>query len=310
MTCYSPLKGWKARHTNQSGKRSIVFNPGAGYSDLPVEIPCGQCIGCRLERSRQWAIRCVHEAQLYEDNCFITLTYNDENYPKNGSLNLAHFQNFMKRFRKSLSHKIRMYHCGEYGDKNARPHYHACIFGHDFTDKILWEERDKIKLYRSEDLERLWPFGFSTIGAVTFESAAYVARYICKKITGDLAQQHYEWIDPSTGEIHQRVPEYTTMSRGGSSPTGENLGGIGSRWFEKFETDVFPSDEVIMRGRSMRPPKYYDGLYEHKNPSELKIIKRQRKKLAAQHPEDQTPERLKVREAVQKSQFKLLPRKV
>lgn len=86
MPCYYPLEGYRARRLNESGKRSITFDRDAGYSDMPIKVPCGQCIGCRLERSRQWAIRCVHEAQQYNDNCFITLTYDDDHVPRDGSL--------------------------------------------------------------------------------------------------------------------------------------------------------------------------------------------------------------------------------
>lgn len=296
-----PLKGWQSRDVNPSGKRSIVFRRSAAFTDLPVTVPCGQCIGCRLERSRQWAIRCVHEAQLHEENAFITLTYNEDELPKYGSLQFKDFQDFMKRFRKSLDHKIRFFHCGEYGTINGRPHYHACIFGHGFMDKTPWEKNNDEILYRSASLEKLWPYGFSTIGDVTFESAAYVARYILKKVTGEGSAEHYDDVDPSTGEVTTRSPEYTTMSR---------RPGIGSGWYEKFMTDVYPSDEIIINNKKMRPPKFYDAKYEISDRTEFVKIKRQRVKDAEKHSEDQTPERLKVREAVQKSQIKLLPRKV
>ena len=121
MACYTPLKGYRSTELTKNGKRKIVFNRNHGFADLPVTVPCGQCIGCRLERSRQWAIRCTHEASLWEKNCFITLTYNDENLPKDGSLDVTHFQKFMKRLRKKHGAGIRFYHCGEYGDKFGFP---------------------------------------------------------------------------------------------------------------------------------------------------------------------------------------------
>ncbi len=301
MTCYSPMKGWRSRSVNANGKRPIVFNRSSAFTDMPLEIPCGQCIGCRLEKSRQWAIRCSHEAQLHEENSFITLTYSDSYYPANGSLNLSDFQKFMKRLRRSIETKIRFYHCGEYGEQYGRPHYHACIFGYSFPDKTPWKKSNEETLYRSRHLETLWPYGYSSVGNVTFQSAAYVARYILKKITGTQAEEHYEYINPDTGEITQRTPEYTTMSR---------RPGIGTQWFHKFKSDVYPSDEVIMNGKRMRPPKFYDSLYEIISNKELRKIKIRRKAEALKHAEDQTPERLKVRCQVQKSQIKLLPRKV
>ncbi len=186
MACFGPLKGWPSKKLTPSGKRQVVFNISQAYTDRPVNIPCGQCIGCRLDKSKQWAIRCVHEASLYDNNSFITLTYNTEHLPEDRSLEVRVFQLFMKRLRKRFGTKIRFYACGEYGDQNGRPHYHACLFNHDFQDKKLWKrgKDPSLDLYRSADLEKLWPYGYSSIGEVTFQSAAYVARYIMKKITG------------------------------------------------------------------------------------------------------------------------------
>lgn len=301
MPCYSPLTGYRAQRVNDSGKRSIVFNPAHGYRDLPVQVPCGQCIGCRLERSRQWAIRCMHEASLHTENCFITLTYSDEHLPSDRSLNVRDFQLFMKRLRKKYNDRaIRFYHCGEYGSRFGRPHYHALLFGFDFPDRQLFRVTSAgSRLYRSRDLESLWPFGFSTIGDVTFDSAAYVARYIMKKVTGDKAAEHYEWIDPDTGEIHQRKPEYTTMSR---------RPGIGKLWYDKYKHEVYPSDEVIVKGRAVKPPKYYDGLYEIEYPEDAERVKEARKRAAARRKQDNTTERLRVREKVKLAQISRLKR--
>jgi len=224
VPCYSPLTGYRSRVTGASGKRQIVFKSSEGYLDQPVEVPCGRCIGCRLEYSRQWAVRCVHEASLYDENSFLTLTYSPENLPSNGSLVKRDLQLFFKRLRKSLPEKkIRYFACGEYGDRNGRPHYHVCLFNHNFRDRYLYTVRDGVALYRSESLERLWPAGFSTIGDVTFESAAYVARYTMKKFKGDEDEKkkHYEICDSETGEIHDLLPEFAIMSR---------RPGIGSGW--------------------------------------------------------------------------------
>ena len=130
MPCFSPLDGYRSRTVNASGKRSIVFDIHEGFHDRPVSVPCGQCVGCRLEKSRQWAMRCVHEASLYDENCFITLTYDDEFLPVGGSLDKGAFPRFMKRLRKKFEpRRIRFYHAGEYGDRFGRPHYHALLFG-------------------------------------------------------------------------------------------------------------------------------------------------------------------------------------
>lgn len=278
----------------------MVFNRKSGFVDLPVTIPCGQCIGCRLERSRQWAIRCVHEAQLHTENAFITLTYDDEHIPPGPSLVKNHFQKFIRRLRREIKPiKIRYYHCGEYGSKYGRPHYHACIFGYDFPDKKLWSTRNSIQLYRSPMLERLWPQGLSSVGNVTFESAAYVARYITKKFLGPNAAEHYERVDTDTGEILSITPEYTTMSL---KPA------IGKLWLEKYQTDVYPRDEIILRGRKLKPPRYYNGLYELQNPASMAAIKRDRIRAARKNATDTTPARLAVRERSKLLQTKQLIR--
>jgi hypothetical protein len=303
MTCYHPLQAWYSKEINPSGKRSLVFNPKKAHQpDAPLEIACGQCIGCRLERSRQWAIRCTHEASLYEDNCFITLTFDDDNLYKRDnpwSLDVRDFQLFMKRLRKQYGDGIRFYHCGEYGDLYKRPHYHACLFNFDFPDKQLWRVINGHRLYRSPSLERIWPYGFSTVGTMTFESAAYCARYILKKQTGDNAEKRYHAIDDETGEYFDLKPEYNTMSR---------RPGIAAGWYEKFRDDVYPHDYVVMRGKKMRPPKFYDRLLERTRPYEFDQIKEDRVMSAMVHDDNLTPERLAVRELCKLEQLKKLPR--
>lgn len=300
MPCFRPLKGYRSVLVNPAtGKRSIVFNARQGFVDMPVDLPCGQCIGCRLERSRQWAVRCVHEASLHPKNCFITLTYNDENLPKDRSLDVKHFQDFMKRLRFRFGSGIRFFHCGEYGEKFARPHYHACLFNFDFEDKKLWKTALGNRLYLSQALQELWPFGFSTVGDVTFESAAYVARYVTKKQTGDRAAAHYEWLNEDTGELRSRKPEYCTMSR---------RPGLAKGWFDKYSSDVYPSDYIVLRGRKMRPPKYYDRQFEVVFPSDFRklVFKRKAEGKKRSMLEDWT--RLAVREEVQELRFKQLKR--
>ena len=250
MSCNRTLTGFWSKHVNSKGKRQIVFDSKLALDDREVNIPCGNCVGCRLEKSRQWAMRCVLEASLYKRNCFITLTYKDLN---NWSLNKRDFVLFMKRLRKRYGNNIRYYHCGEYGEENNRPHHHALIFNHDFEDKRLYSSHRGNDLYRSWELERLWTHGFSTIGEVTFDSAAYVARYIMKKQNGVNAEQHYDWIteiDFETGEAKRgALPEYNSMSRNK---------GIGTAWIEKYKDDIYPKDYIVLNGKKMRPPKFFD----------------------------------------------------
>lgn len=301
MPCYHPLQGFRSRTRNASGKRSIVFSVKDGFIDRPVTVPCGQCIGCRLERSRQWAIRCVHESQTVASSAFITLTYDDAHLPASGSLVKRDFQLFIKRLRKRFPIRISYFHCGEYGDLTNRPHYHALIFGFDFPDRVLWRDVRNVRTYTSEILSSLWPFGFCTVGDVTFESAAYVARYVVKKVTGEAAEKHYERVVDETGEIVKVLPEYITMSL---KPA------IGRRFFEKFTSDIFPSDEVVLRGISMKPPKYYSGVYELLNAGEMEQIKFARIKDSLPFRADSSPDRLRVRERVKRAQISNLKRSV
>lgn len=310
MPCFHPLTAYKT----DSG--SIVFRE-AGKIKEKLTLPCGQCVGCRLERSRQWAVRCMHEAQMHEKNCFITLTFSPESLAERSipmSLDVRDFQLFMKRLRKKYGEGIRFYHCGEYGEmcKNCfenrlrckckffvewtgRPHYHACIFGHDFAHKQPWKVVNGQMYYVSQELSELWPYGWHTIGDVTFESAAYCARYIMKKINGDLANERY--YDLITGELLK--PEYTTMSR---------RPGIGRPWFEKYESDVYPHDVCVVRGVKCKPPKYYDIVKSESDAEKFEEIKNNRLTSMLLHADNNTPERLSVRESITKARLKMLQR--
>ena len=187
MPCYHPL-------TVRYDGENVFFPRSKGWIPSTAKIinlPCGKCRGCRLEYARQWAVRCHHEATMHKNNSFLTLTFNSENLPEDGSLNVATFQNFMKKVRNHTKIQgLRYFHCGEYGEKKGRPHYHVLLFGYDFPDKKEHKlSSKKYKLYTSQQLQELWPYGFSYIGNVTFESASYVARYIFKK-TDDRKEQH------------------------------------------------------------------------------------------------------------------------
>jgi hypothetical protein len=298
MPCYHPISGYRSRHLNKSGKRSIVFDKKHGYIDMPVTVKCGQCIGCRLEYSRQWAIRCLHEAQLHENNCFITLTYDNENLPHNGSLTKPHFQKFIKRLRK-YAHptKIRYFMCGEYGEKFARAHYHACIFNYDFNDKELWSTKQGTKLYISSTLQKLWKKGFSTIGELNFDTAAYVSRYILKKQTGKMAESYYYTrVQEEDGLLTTPVqPEYTTMSR---------RPGIATEWFNQFKNEIYPDDFIVINGQKMPPPKFYQYLYELDEKNDIKSVKKRRKTLSIRRKDDNTYDRLLTREKIAQAKLK------
>lgn len=296
MPCYSPLKGFKDKVTG-----GLRFRRGSAAGE-PMKVACGQCLGCRLDRSRMWAARIVHEATLWPTNTFVTLTYRDQDVPAGGTLVKSHFQKFMKRLRKKFpDRKIRYYHCGEYGDQLNRPHYHACLFNLDFADKELFKERDGNKLFVSQTLEDVWGYGFCTLGEVTFQSAAYCARYVLKKVTGHAADSHYERLDPNTGEIYRVEPEYVTMSR---------RPGIGKEWFDKYKSDVFPSDELPVPGQGVfkKVPRYYEEIYAYDDPFTIEDVKEARKKFIEENGEEYSPARLMEKYNVKKAQVRLLRR--
>lgn len=267
MPCTCPIDGWFSKERTENGKRQVVFRMQDGLSDLPVTVPCGQCIGCRLEYARSWAIRCMHEASMHDDNSFITLTYEDEHLPPFASLDKRHFQLFMKRLRATTNERIRYFHCGEYGSRTHRPHYHSLLFGFAFSDQKPWTRRADYQVWRSETLERLWPYGQSEIGSVTWESAAYVARYVVKKFRGTPEQikDHYAVVDTSTGEIlGHRQPEYATMSR---------RPGLGAPWYDYYGEGVRKHDSVIINGKEVKPPRYYMQLFENASPDACRHTK-------------------------------------
>lgn len=276
----------------------MVITPYFGPSDVRYTIPCGKCVGCRIDRSREWSTRCVHEASLHKANCFITLTFSDDNLPDDYSVHVRDMQLFMKRVRKVLGSGIRFFACGEYGEKDRRPHYHVLLFGADFaSDRYLWSRnyRDEA-LYRSPLLEKIWPFGHSMIGDVSSSSASYVARYIFKKITGDMAEAHYRYYHPLTGQEVQQNPEFVTMSR---KP------GLGSEWYTRYSCDVFPSGFVTIEGSKRPVPRFYRNKLTEEQKEQLR--KQSEKANEARKP-DAFPKRLEVREEIAKAKLSTLKR--
>lgn len=213
-----------------------------------MEIDCGQCMGCKLERARQWAARIMHEAKQHKHNWFATLTYDDQQLPENGSLQPEDFVLFMKRFRHSMP-DIRYYQVGEYGETTGRPHHHAILFNCPLQDlKLIRNAREKTHaLYTSAELERAWGKGLVSVGAVTMESALYCAAYVTKRYTNpdlDKVREHYQG----------RLPEYATMSR---------RPGIARDYFKKHSAEIFNAETngtIIINGRQQKAPKYYETL--------------------------------------------------
>jgi hypothetical protein len=300
--CHTPLYAKYLDEPNEKGNMQLTFTGKKGVGEW-FPLPCGKCLGCRLEKSRQWAVRMMYEAKLHENNSFITLTYSPDHLPSDSSLDKKHFQDFMKRLRKRLGKKIRFFHCGEYGSKFRRPHYHAIIFGYDFPDKEVHAYKDGNYIYKSKLLSEIWGKGFCTIGEVTLASAQYVARYVTKKInisakTPDELRNHYLQVDKETGEITgELTPEYATMSR---------RPGLARDWFNKYKSDCYPSDFIVIRGMKMKPPVYFDALLKEDDPEMYRQVKKKRRE--NYNKEEMETRRLMAKQKTLEAQFKRLER--
>ena len=210
------------------------------------QLPCGKCIECRLEYARTWAVRCVHEAKMYQDNCFVTLTYSDENL-KSPKLQYEDFQKFMKRLRKSTTATIGMFVTGEYGEKTKRPHWHAIIFNWSPKDaKPTYKNDNGDQLYDSEQLTRLWGKGRTDLGSVTFKSAGYVARYAAKKLIHGQDSDHI----------------YHPISKKSSKQA------IGKKFLETYYKDIFNYGECIIEEQKISIPRYYIKWLEKNHPDD------------------------------------------
>jgi len=308
MPCYKPLKGFK---DYQSG--GLTFDKRKGSQAL--EVACGQCLGCRVDYRLMWAIRIVHEASMWVDrggNSWVTLTYRspeectDQQYrdglyvPQDYSLAPSHVSKFIRALRKRNQHKkIRYFYCGEYGEL-GRPHYHVCLFNHQFRDQRLWQDNEGLYTYTSESLDEVWPWGFATVSELNLHTASYTAGYCFKKITGKMAEDHYLRCD-EYGEAYWLYPEFVRMSTGRGKPSG-----IGAEFYKKFTSDIFPRDTCPVPGKGTYQlvPRYYQNILASDDPDMLAAIKETRQEFIKAHAADFTPERLQDKYKVAQANFK------
>lgn len=253
MVCFSPLKGYRSRKINpDTHKRPVVFSPSQGYPDMPVVVPCGKCLGCLMTKAFYWSVRCVCESVDYDECYFLTLTYDDDNLPDGRNLCRAHVQGFVKRLRYYFrNYRLRVFYCGEYGEKRHRPHYHMIVFGLPLKkENILLYAVDKSKRgnvnYGCPFLDKIWKHGFTRVGSFSSNSASYVAQYTLKKNSGTMAAFLSK----------KEVKPFIGMS---------NRPGLGYDFFMRFHTDIYrrkffhpiPNQDAIV----CRIP-YFDRLLE------------------------------------------------
>lgn len=276
MTCYFPKDAWRIPYP-EYGQSTIVFRASEKQKETCelIPIPCRKCMGCRIDYGKQWTVRIMHEAQMAGESVFLTLTYNDEKLPSDGSIRKLTLQNFHKTLRNNLSPvTYRHYSIGEYGDEKGRPHYHSVIFGYEFPDKMRHKYNSDHEdwIYTSETLSKAWGKGFATVQPLQTGRATYIASYITKKLDG-----------PQAVKYKGKQPEFALIS---------NQPGLGFSWFEKYHSDVFPSDFVILDGKRFPVPPYYDKLnafvsqYDHEETLDWRVYN------ALMNPKDRTPEAL------------------
>lgn len=323
MSCFSPLKGYRAKNGG------ITFRASEG--SVKMNVPCGQCLGCRHDRARAWMARIIHEAELWDDNWFVTLTYrakenadaeqleNEWYVPADMSLDKSHVQLFLKRLRKRRpGQKIRYFCAGEYGDGNGRPHYHLILFNVDFPDRVKYRDGAH-PLWTSEELERIWPYGFNTLGNVTADSAGYTAQYCIKKATGRLAEDHYARLDPETGEVYWLEPEFALMSRGHRCKLHKKLGytdkycdkcslAIGRKYYELYKNDFYPADQTCLvdKGVVKGTSRFHLDLLKADQLDLYEKVKKHRRAFQKAHEYDSSPKRLedRFRVAMARNQLK------
>lgn len=267
----------------------IGYDPGR--SGRALEVPCGKCIGCRLDRARGWSIRIMHEASLYDSNWFCTFTYDDAHLPEDFSLRYPDFQAMMKRLRRRMrgdrpgpggNFPLRFFCSGEYGTVRKRPHFHAVLFNARFADVQSLANGS----FRSTFAEDVWRNGGVQLDTVTVASAAYVAGYVVGKAK-DAARD--DVVSLRTGEISERRKEFARMSL---------RPGIGAAWYEHFGSDLFPADHAVMNdGKRHKVPRYYwERFREEADPGVVELLEERRFARAMECREESTPERRAVRE--------------
>ncbi len=298
MPCFTPLQGYKDPATG-----GLTFKKTGTAQKM--QVACNQCLGCRIDHRVMWAIRIVHESYLHLDdqgNSWLTLTYRspsecteqqlkDGHYvDKHYQLRPSHVSKFIRALRKqNPDHKIRYFYCGEYGDENQRPHYHVCLFNHSFKDQQLYKDDEGFYTYTSPSLDKVWPYGFSTIAELNFNTASYTAGYCFKKITGKRARDHYLRCDEN-GEAFWLLPEYIRMSTGRKKPCG-----LGAKFYEKYKSDIFPRDSTPVPGHGsvQLVPRYYEQILQNSDPATHELVKELRQTFLKAHKQDFTPERLR-----------------
>lgn len=298
-SCTNPRKAYRP----PEGRIQFIEAKG-GRDAVPIEIPCGQCINCRLGISNSWKVRQVLHAQRFEHNQFITLTYSDDHLPAAGSLDRKAIPGFMKRLRDHLARGGRSlgkddplgyFGCGEYGENSTRrAHYHLTTFNLPLPDAVPWRTADSGKLsYRSEFLERCWPFGHVECAPATPDTMGYCAGYVVKKLSGAAADAEYVRPDPVTGEVVSIEPPFALMSR---APA------IGKPWYDHWRSDFASGAFVMIDGKREPVPPYFMRKLKDDDPALFERLAQEREQHGVDNRatilRESAPERLAVKDEI------------
>lgn len=295
MSCQKPREVYRpAIGGPLQFSKPIKGDAGVDYHRL--NIPCGECIECQSEKARQWAIRIAHEAQLWEENSFVTLSYADEHLPEHNSLKYEDLEAFWDRFRSWARRqgkiRPRYYSVGEYGDKSLRPHYHACIFGYAFTEERIMLRGGTKPLWTNTFLQNMWGKGHVSVGMLNFATARYTASYVTKKLK---SKQKYVRVDEDTGELIPLEQPRALMSRN-----------IAKEWWDKYRHQVSANDQVVINGDAQKPPKVYDRWLSARSEVAGEMIKEERMKKAQTLTQEQRDARARVTHAHARNKNKTL----
>lgn len=316
MVCFKPKKAWKLNFNRldvpaniYEKQKKITFKKPSNLDNYQeLEIPCGICLGCRLDHSNSWACRIMLESYDHKENSFITLTYNNENLPKteNGHMTLVKkdIQDFIKRLRFHLNKKISYFSCGEYGGKTFRPHAHLIVFGYKPKDlKLHKYSETENNMYISQELEKIWGKGYVCIEDVTYKSACYTARYVQKKagltptkrkLTGEV--EEVEKIDERNGEIYistinkTLTEKYDKYGREKEFIIMSKKPAIGLNYWLKNKDKIKRNGGILIKIDDkvvLKPiPRYYKKLWEREDIEELYRFKyKSQKNLACKRNE-------------------------
>ena len=301
MPCDFPIRAYET-------PEGLKFKPPREHSGVWIPLPCRKCIGCGIDRKRDWSVRGIHEAQMHHESQFLTLTYDDQNVPDGHNLDFQHLTEFWREIRRDAPEAIRYMAAGEYGGQTSRPHFHAIAFGLAAPDRQVWGRNNRGEmLYTAESIQKYWPHGRVVVADVTYETCGYVAGYMLKDTrTMDKDKSRpYTVIDSKTGIETERVKP---KGRYSTRP------GIGASWFEKYHGDCFPKGNVHIikngKAQTVPVPEYYWRLLERMDPQMYADLKAERQEVAKSDKVffDNTQKRRNVKAEVREAKMSLKKR--